>query len=320
MTESNLDFAAFSDFNNASKAVLAHLHERLGFGLWMTTRTSEPHWIVLNTEDHSYGVEPGSVFNWADSFCSRMVIGNGPHIAPNSVEVPAYASAKIGTQVPIGAYIGVPIHTCDGSLFGTLCAIDPAPQLVDVESELPKLQLFARLLGTIASHEIAGLECERRLELLRQEADTDALTGLLNRKGWEMYVSREESRAKRYGSPICILVLDLDELKTVNDTLGHPEGDKLLKATAHCLKSSVRDTDIVARLGGDEFAVMAIECSSAASDALHENVNEMLVSHGIKVSIGKAIHDPKSTIAETIVAADKAMYEMKREHRTGCSR
>ena len=116
------------DFESAGRAVLAFLHRRLGFGLWMITRTEGEDWIVLQVEDHGYGISPGTVFRWADSFCSEMVQNNGPKVAPNSDIVPAYAAAPIGQQVPIKAYIGVPLSNADGSLFGTLCAIDPSRQ------------------------------------------------------------------------------------------------------------------------------------------------------------------------------------------------
>ena len=72
----------FNDFEAAGQRVLAFLHQRFGFGLWMVTRTEGEDWIVLQSEDHGYGVKPGTVFRWADSFCSEMVKGNGPRIAP----------------------------------------------------------------------------------------------------------------------------------------------------------------------------------------------------------------------------------------------
>lgn len=69
--------SSFHDFETAVRAVLAFLHHRLGFGLWMVTRTEGEDWIVLQTEGHAYDVNPGQVFCWTDSFCSRMVKGMG---------------------------------------------------------------------------------------------------------------------------------------------------------------------------------------------------------------------------------------------------
>src|SRR5262245_11920788 len=105
----------FPDFAAAAQGVLRLLHNRLGFDLWRVSRTEGEDWIVLRAEDHGYGVEDGTVFRWADSFCARMVEGQGPRIAPRSESVPAYAAAPIGRQVKIGAYVGVPLSRADGS-------------------------------------------------------------------------------------------------------------------------------------------------------------------------------------------------------------
>lgn len=106
--------------------------------------------MMLQTVDSGYSIKPGDVFNWADTFCVQMVDGRGPMMAPRSADVPEYVSARIGQQVPIGAYIGVPLTKEDGSLFGTLCAIDPTPQPADISSELPTVQLLASLLSMLS--------------------------------------------------------------------------------------------------------------------------------------------------------------------------
>lgn len=137
------------DFEGAAHAVLSFLHLRMGFGLWMVTRTEGEDWIVLQAEDHGYGVTEGTVFRWADSFCSRMVEGDGPRVAPDSDSVPAYATAAIGRHVKIGAYVGVPLRRGDGSLFGTLCAIDPQIQAESIVEEQQLIELLAGLLSTL---------------------------------------------------------------------------------------------------------------------------------------------------------------------------
>lgn len=110
-----------ADLETASRAAMSFLRERLGFGLWMVTRTSEEDWIVLTAGDDGYDVRDGDVLRWSDSFCSRMAQGLEPRVAPSSVEVSDYFEAPIGLLVPIAADIGVPIRTTDGEPFGTLC-------------------------------------------------------------------------------------------------------------------------------------------------------------------------------------------------------
>ncbi len=317
MQPPGLDLTPFEDFESASRAVLAWLHHQLGFRLWMMTRTDGNDWTVLQTEDHGYDVPEGTVFRWADSFCSRMIEGLGPRAAPVAASIEAYRAAPISQYVPIGAYIGVPVYREDGTLFGTLCAIDPEPMDESIVDHLPLVELMARLLGTVLAFDIMTTRQARQLERVRQQAITDELTGLLNRRGWEQQVAAEESRARRYGNPACVIMIDLDDLKEVNDTLGHPEGDALIRRAAECLSRSVRDSDIVARPGGDEFSVLAVECNLAGGQALHDKISATFEDNGINASVGLAIRDPKTGFDAAIAAADRAMYAEKERRRTG---
>jgi diguanylate cyclase (GGDEF)-like protein len=315
MNHGSIDLVPFNNFEDASRAVLTFLHQRLGFNLWMMTRTEGSEWIVLQAEDHGYNVEEGSVFRWEDSFCSQMVKGIGPCIAPKAKEIPVYANAPIGQQVPIGAYIGVPINRKDGSLFGTLCAIDPSPQNESICSDRPLIELLAKLLGTLLESDLKGIELTRLLERSQMEALTDELTGLLNRRGWDQHFAAEETRAQRYGTPLCVLIVDLDDLKQINDTQGHAQGDTLITSAAHCLSSAVRESDVVARIGGDEFSILAIECDAPGSDALYKKIADTLSAAGINASIGKSMRDPRFGLTQAIAEADSSMYFAKKKRR-----
>ena len=305
-----------TDFAAAAQTVLDFLHQRLSFGLWMVTRTEGDDWIVLQAEDHGYGVKAGSVFPWADSFCSQMVLGRGPCIAPRSAEIPAYAAAPIGRQVAIGAYVGVPLRREDGSLFGTLCAIDPAPQPAAITAELPLIQLLARLLCSILEADLKAAEQTRRAERAQVESLTDALTGVYNRRGWDQLVAAEESRCRRYGHPACVLSIDLDGLKNVNDTEGHARGDELICRAAQAVRRAVRDQDVVARIGGDEFAVLGTECDADGADRLRARLGAALTAANVEASLGIALRHPSLGLNHAMEEADKHMYASKNDRRT----
>ena len=315
MPQPSIDLLPFDDFETATRAVLAYLHERLGFSFWMMTRTEGNDWIVLQAEDHGYYVEEGEVFRWADSFCSRMILGRGPRVAPCSRDIPAYAAAPIGQQVPIGAYIGVPVARRDGSLFGTLCAIDPLPQEQSILEEQSTVELLARLLETVLEYDLRTVEQARLLERSQKEALTDELTGLLNRRGWEKQIAIEETRARRFGNPACVLIVDLDRLKEVNDTEGHAQGDVLIHKAAQCIRDAIRGSYGVARIGGDEFGILAIETDESGSEALFEKIKQTLSSNGIDASVGKAMREPKLGLGDALAKADRAMYAAKTERR-----
>ncbi|HEY9763398.1 MAG TPA: sensor domain-containing diguanylate cyclase [Trichocoleus sp.] len=308
----------FQGFQEAAQHVLQFLHDRLGFSLWMVTRTEGDDWIVLIADDNHYGLRNGTVLRWSESFCARMVAGLGPQIAPRSADVDAYATAPIGQQVSISAYIGIPLHWPDGSLFGTLCAIDPHPQPEIVQAELPLLHLQARLLSSLIAADLNTQEIARSLQQARQEAQVDFLTGLYNRRGWEALLAVEEERCKTYGSPALAMVIDIDDLKQINDSQGHTAGDAIISTAAECLRQSVRSSDIVARLGGDEFAILMVELRDVDKSMLVRRIQSALRGKGISASIGWAVRSPTMTLAETIEKADAHMYLCKRQRKAAC--
>lgn len=310
----------FQGFREAAQQILKFLHQQLGFGLWMVTRTEGQDWIVLVSESSAYCVHEGDVLRWTDSFCAHMVKGEGPQVAPRAAEIEVYANAPISQQIPIAAYIGIPLQWPDGTLFGTLCAIDPAPQPNTIVQALPLLQLQARLLSTLLATEMNYLTVSRSLQQARHEAQVDFLTGLYNRRGWESMLAAEEEHCKTFGSPALVMVMDLDNLKQINDSRGHAYGDQLLCQAANCLKRAVRTSDVVARLGGDEFAVLMVEFKAIDKDQLVSRVQTPLRQIGISASIGWAVRSPQMTLTETVQQADAQMYLCKRQRKASCYR
>lgn len=309
----------YATFGDASRAALGVLQGELGMGLWVVTRASGDDWIILSAanREHRYAVAEGDVYRWSDSLCARMVAGNGPPIAASTDEVAAYRDAPIARALAIGAYLGMPLRTGDGELFGTLCAIDPAPQPgllggVGQSTPLPLLELVGRLLATVLDRDL-GLEAHaRRAERAEAAAMVDELTGLWNRRAWERFRVTEEARCQRYGSPACVLSIDLDGLKIANDSQGHAAGDQLLRAAAKALSAGIREQDIVARLGGDEFGVLLVECPEDAGRAVEERLRQELGRAQVAASIGFARRDPQQTLEEAWERADAAMYAQKR--------
>jgi diguanylate cyclase (GGDEF)-like protein/PAS domain S-box-containing protein len=166
---------------------------------------------------------------------------------------------------------------------------------------------------------------ERRLQHL---ADHDPLTGLLNRRRFEAELDRHVSAVRRYGAEGAVLVLDLDDFKLVNDSLGHSAGDELIVGVAAILRAQLRDSDVIARLGGDELAVLmprgGAEDAEIVADKLVRAIREEATVVGgarplrVTTSIGIAAFEDESTTGEEIlINADLAMYEAKDAGRNG---
>lgn len=301
----------YGSVDDLCRAVLEYLNSQLDFRLWMITRTEGDDWIVLYARDRQARVTDGKVFKWQDSYCYRMVAGKGPQIAPDVTRVPEYIDAPINSKMTIGAYIGVPIMRADGTLFGTLCAVDPETKSEDIEAFMPLIQLMARSIGTVLELEIQFEREQRLRERIEAESMVDELTRVYNRRGWENLIRREEQRCYRYGSPAGIMIIDLDELKEINDTRGHQAGDELLQSAANVLKEESRGSDIVARIGGDEFAMLIVESTPEQAEKMAGRLRQAFSNAGIKASIGWAAKHGNISMKLALEEADKMMYAQK---------
>src|SRR5581483_9614932 len=214
--------------------------------------------VLFAVDDDNYGLRAGAHLPWTDCLCARMVRGAGPQAAPDVLAEPNYRTAPMLRRASIRSYIGVPVHHSNGQLFGTLCGFDPAPRGPELARHLPQVRLHARLLGTLLERELEVAETMRRAERAEMDSLADPLTGTYNRRGWMRLLKTEDARCQRYGQSAGVLMADLDDLKLINDSLGHDAGDALLVRAARALSHAVRDGDAVARIGGDEFAVLVI--------------------------------------------------------------
>lgn len=307
----------FPDFAAAARGVLAHLQGRLGMRLWLVTRAAGEHQVVLQARDapQGYGISAGAVLSWEGSLCAAMVAGKGPHVAPRVADVPAFASAPNRRTAPIEAYVGVPLLRPDGAVFGTLCAFDPEPQDEQLRGAEDLVLLQARLLSTLLHLELTTDELARRLERAETAASTDVLTGLGNRRGWESVLEAEEARCRRYGHPASVLVVDLDDLKVLNDSEGHAAGDDLLRAAASVLRTTVRVSDYVARVGGDEFAVLAVETGDPGGAREADRLRRELDRAGIAAAVGVGSRAPDGSLDVAWRQADADMYRHKAARR-----
>lgn len=307
--------APFGDFQEASEAVLALLQEQYPMGLWMITRTLEDDWLVLRSADRGYDVAAGDLFVWSESFCTHMVRGEGPNVARDSGAVPAYAQAPIGQQIPISSYIGFPL-VVDGELFGTLCAIDPQVRPADWQADEGLIRTLSRLLSTILETEIRATRLSGLAQDLLDAAHRDHLTGVLNRAGWDRLFDRAQRNRTSLGSPHCVVIIDLDGLKALNDREGHGAGDDYLVRAAAAISSVTRGMDAVARIGGDEFGVLLEEPEAIDPQGFVARLETALQKSGVAASCGWALSDARASLSDAVATADARMYESKRARRT----
>jgi len=165
-------------------------------------------------------------------------------------------------------------------------------------------------------------EKKRYEEDIRIMSITDQLTGLYNRRGFMTLAEQQIKVAERNKEGLLLLFADLDDMKRINDTLGHKKGDEALVDAANIFKKVFRGSDIIARIGGDEFAVLALGASKDYPDVLGQRLQHCIDIHNarkkrgydISMSVGMTYHDPEKpcTIDELMSRADDLMYEQKK--------
>lgn len=164
---------------------------------------------------------------------------------------------------------------------------------------------------------------ERENEQLRRQSNQDGLTGLLNRRGFESELERTLDLIYRYGGQVSLVAIDLDGMKPLNDTYGHPAGDSALKRAAATMRETLRSSDIAARVGGDEFALILpatpLEGAARVSERIRRLISRLTLpgSRTLTTSIGLASVDQNERIdaAELYARADSALYRAKRNGR-----
>jgi diguanylate cyclase (GGDEF)-like protein len=165
---------------------------------------------------------------------------------------------------------------------------------------------------------------ERRIGVLQQQAARDPLTGLFNRRALDAFLPEAIARCRAASQPLCVLMIDIDHFKPLNDSLGHAAGDQMLKSLAQIIRSTLRDTDAAFRNGGDEFVVVLESCADETATTTADRLVSLggnlgrtfRVPHPPCLSIGmaKLADVPNADAPALIRAADRALYQVKASH------
>jgi diguanylate cyclase (GGDEF)-like protein len=198
--------------------------------------------------------------------------------------------------------------------FGTLAA---SPVLAEVRARPWTFAYVA--LSTLLAFSLFGYLLGRQADRLYELSHSDALTGLRNRRAFEERMADEIVRSARYGSPLSVLLLDVDGLKEHNDRRGHRAGDAALVRVADAIRSGSRKADVAARWGGDEFVILAPSTGGDEALQLAERVRASAADpeNGISISGGLATWSEvgRGDGESLLRAADAALYEAKRRGR-----
>ena len=255
---------------------------------------------------YAHGPGTEALFKWSPKSWSEL-----------SLRLPACADGRAGRGEDLVAVLPCRLMF-EGRLIGALAIYHTAPTRYTDEHR--------RVLGRVSEQAAAVIANSTRYEQTRHESQTDALTGLANRRSFERQLRAGLTRAVQTQSSASLVVLDLDRLKEINDTYGHEAGDRALRAIGTVLRATVRETDLCARFAGDEFVIVLWDCSpehelrrinevqSAVSAFPFEPRQGVRVALSISAGCARFPHDGV-TFDDLLISADERMYQDKASRR-----
>ena len=268
---------------------------------------------LLVAEDvHNLSAEFRRVFVLPlDESVSGRAIRDGAPVAVDDVEREPLADAAIGAAGGYRAFLTAPLQSYKGC-YGALSVFFERPHRFSDDDKT--------VLATFAGQAAVALENQRLIREKDVLARTDGLTGVSNRRYLELTLDQTMHAVHRNGGLISLLFIDVDDLKTVNDQRGHQAGDRVLRDLARLLADSCRETDTVARYGGDEFVVLMPDTDARGAQQVLAKIDEAIsrrndeTPHDIPLRASMGLQTSGwSDPGELLLAADRSMYEMKRQ-------
>jgi diguanylate cyclase (GGDEF)-like protein/PAS domain S-box-containing protein len=234
----------------------------------------------------------------------RAIVTTMPSLDPRYRGMPEW-------HLPVGHFLAVPA-IMSGAIVGLI---------VVANSENPYLERDLNAVARLADLYAIAIQRTRTEDALRELSLVDELTRAYNRRGFLTLAEQQIKVAHRTKKEMSLFYVDLDDLKKINDSFGHDEGDAALTEAADLLKEAFRDSDIIARIGGDEFVVLAIDLAEGKVTALIRRLRERIQARNaqagavypLSFSLGVSRYEPDKpcTLQELLAQADRRMYEEK---------
>jgi diguanylate cyclase len=300
-------------FSRSAQRIVDYLNAHTSIPDWSVSRVAGGEQVHVHV--HPDGLlDVGDRVQWNDTFCRRMTLG-AAHVVVDSQTDPDYSDLPDAQK--IRSYAGFPIADDDGSTFGILCGVGREPLSGKDAVDEDLIALMGELLSSQLIMSRAADRGRREVEVAHALASTDALTGLVNRRGWDVLVADAQERVDAFGDPVAVAVIDLDGLKAINDRAGHDAGDEVLRRAARALEEVALPIDRVARYGGDEFAILSNNVAVADLPAHFGRFLDALAQQGVGGSLGFSSTGPGvTTLTDAFARADADMYAAKQSPRT----
>ncbi|MTI63914.1 MAG: sensor domain-containing diguanylate cyclase [Methylophaga sp.] len=276
--------------------------------------------VKNNAVSNPYHVGEAETLLGSGLYCEEVVRSNAPLFVDNALNDPVWQDNPDIEKNMIN-YLGLPLRWPNGDIFGTLCVLDSKTHYYD-----DKQQGLMQQMQLMVENHLELLEKNHSLQQLSHHlqclADTDELTGIWNRRAFIVESNKELQRAQRNKKPVCLLMMDIDDFKEINDAFGHEVGDEVLKLFTHCLTATKRAYDIFGRIGGEEFAMLLPETRRSEAMELAERIRHKVSEiffhkhhREIRLTVCIGVYELASndtTILAALSKADERLYAAKR--------
>jgi diguanylate cyclase (GGDEF)-like protein len=294
---------------------------RFGLDIGIVSRVEGQTYRILHHVSPPAAVDDGAEFPLGDTYCSATLQSNGP-IGVERAETSIYSAHPAYRRFRLEAYFGVPIRVRN-QVFGTLNFSSPTPKERRFsEVDFDALKLMAAWIGSELSRRQTEDELRQAKARLEEQSTEDPLTRVLNHRGFQEKLVRLAERSAFRQTSLTGLLIDVTDLKEINDAFGDFIGDQALVAIANVVKGSLRPTDICGRVGGDEFMVLLPDCQPQDPWKIGERIRSAAASVQIQtargaltpsVSIGVfAVPHHIESVAHALRAASTSLKDAKR--------
>ncbi len=289
---------------------------RFNIGLvFVTVAVGDREWMRVHVNQPRRAVQSGAApRTW--SFVRQVLEGQEPIVVPDVTQHPVFAQATFPPAGTLRGYAGVPLLSASGRVSGAMCLFDYEPMSLDARA-LDALIEIGRRLALELDGSLERADSQERFSVLSRLALTDPVTGLANRRGGEEALAREVSRARRSGSPLSLVLFDIDHFKRINDEAGHANGDKVLRGISEILSASQRGSDLAMRWGGEEFLVLLPDVGLAGArifaERVRENVQNLVIPETGRITVSAGVSElvGEEEPATALARSDANLYRAK---------
>lgn len=250
------------------------------------------------------------------SFVRQVLEAREPLVVPDVTQHPVFSRTAFPPAGTLRGYAGVPVMTPTGTISGALCLFDLEPLTLDARA-LDALSETAHRLALELEAGVERAHTHERFTALSRLALTDPVTGLTNRRGGEEALAREVARARRSGSPLSLVLFDIDHFKSINDQAGHAVGDRVLRGISDILSASQRGSDLAMRWGGEEFLVLlpdvGLSGARTFAERVREHVQNLVVADAGRITISAGVAELRldEDASAALGRADANLYRAK---------